>query len=103
MWHLGPLWFMSNAQIATLAIGLIRTAGTGIDGQTPVNLDDLDLVCIHRPLIGVGARCMLLVSGEAPAQVGSLAARTSTGLMSGGAASSSSARCSSAAAIGPSR
>jgi purine-cytosine permease-like protein len=22
-WHLGPLWFMSNAQIATLAVGLI--------------------------------------------------------------------------------
>ena len=54
-------------------------------------------------LIGVGAGCMLLVPGEAPAQVGSLAARTSTGLMSGGAASSASARCSSAAAIGPSR
>jgi hypothetical protein len=25
------------------------TADTGIDGQTPVDLDDLDLVCIHRP------------------------------------------------------
>src|SRR5258708_34089707 len=24
IWHLGPLWFMSNAQIATLAVGLIR-------------------------------------------------------------------------------
>ncbi|HEX5300919.1 MAG TPA: cytosine permease [Streptosporangiaceae bacterium] len=24
VWHLGPLWFMSNAQIATLAVGLIR-------------------------------------------------------------------------------
>src|SRR6201996_7817489 len=23
IWHLGPLWFMSNAQIATLAVGLI--------------------------------------------------------------------------------
>jgi NCS1 family nucleobase:cation symporter-1 len=23
VWHLGPLWFMSNAQIATLAVGLI--------------------------------------------------------------------------------
>jgi NCS1 family nucleobase:cation symporter-1 len=23
LWHLGPLWFMSNAQIATLAVGLI--------------------------------------------------------------------------------
>lgn len=22
VWHLGPLWFMSNAQIATLAVGL---------------------------------------------------------------------------------
>ena len=21
LWHLGPLWFMSNAQIATLAVG----------------------------------------------------------------------------------
>ena len=47
--------------------------------------------------------CVLLISGEPPAQAGSLAARTSTGLMSGGAASSSSARCSRAAAIGPSR
>jgi NCS1 family nucleobase:cation symporter-1 len=28
LWHLGPLWFMSNAQIATLAVGLISiTAG----------------------------------------------------------------------------
>ncbi|MGV9249202.1 purine-cytosine permease family protein [Streptomyces sp. NPDC003710] len=28
LWHLGPLWFMSNAQIATLAVGLIGiTAG----------------------------------------------------------------------------
>src|SRR5580704_16688845 len=25
IWHLGPLWFMSNAQIATLAVGLIST------------------------------------------------------------------------------
>ena len=49
----------------------------------------------------LGACCSF--PGEAPAQVGSLAARTSTGLMSGGEASSSSARCSSAAAIGPSR
>ena len=23
VWHIGPLWFMSNAQIATLAVGLI--------------------------------------------------------------------------------
>ena len=23
LWHLGPLWFMSNAQIATLAVGLV--------------------------------------------------------------------------------
>ncbi|HET6877228.1 MAG TPA: cytosine permease [Jatrophihabitans sp.] len=30
LWHLGPLWFMSNAQIATLAVGLISitTGGT---------------------------------------------------------------------------
>ena len=30
IWHLGPLWFMSNAQIATLAVGLISitTGGT---------------------------------------------------------------------------
>ncbi|MGW2639065.1 purine-cytosine permease family protein [Streptomyces sp. NPDC001348] len=28
LWHLGPLWFMSNAQIATLAVGLVSiTAG----------------------------------------------------------------------------
>jgi NCS1 nucleoside transporter family len=26
VWHLGPLWFMSNAQIATLAVGLISIA-----------------------------------------------------------------------------
>ena len=26
VWHLGPLWFMSNAQIATLAVGLISTS-----------------------------------------------------------------------------
>src|SRR5579885_2365187 len=32
LWHLGPLWFMSNAQIATLAVGLISitTGGTFI-------------------------------------------------------------------------
>jgi NCS1 family nucleobase:cation symporter-1 len=30
LWHLGPLWFMSNAQIATLAVGLvsIETGGS---------------------------------------------------------------------------
>ncbi|MFJ7902992.1 purine-cytosine permease family protein [Streptomyces sp. NPDC096198] len=27
LWHLGPLWFMSNAQIATLAVGLIGVTG----------------------------------------------------------------------------
>jgi nucleobase:cation symporter-1, NCS1 family len=26
IWHLGPLWFMSNAQIATLAVGLISVS-----------------------------------------------------------------------------
>src|SRR6202140_1821026 len=32
LWHLGPLWFMSNAQIATLAVGLgsITTGGNVI-------------------------------------------------------------------------
>nr|BFD86321.1 cytosine permease [Streptomyces sp. Xyl84] len=29
LWHLGPLWFMSNAQIATLAVGLISITGGG--------------------------------------------------------------------------
>ncbi|MFR9787708.1 purine-cytosine permease family protein [Streptomyces sp. MB22_4] len=29
LWHLGPLWFMSNAQIATLAVGLIGITGGG--------------------------------------------------------------------------
>jgi NCS1 nucleoside transporter family len=29
LWHLGPLWFMSNAQIATLAVGLISIAEGG--------------------------------------------------------------------------
>ncbi len=29
LWHLGPLWFMSNAQIATLAVGLISIAAGG--------------------------------------------------------------------------
>ena len=28
-WHLGPLWFMSNAQIATLAVGLISITDGG--------------------------------------------------------------------------
>ena len=28
-WHLGPLWFMSNAQIATLAVGLISITTGG--------------------------------------------------------------------------
>ena len=23
LWHLGPLWFMGNAQIATLAVGVV--------------------------------------------------------------------------------
>jgi purine-cytosine permease-like protein len=31
IWHLGPLWFMSNAQIATLAVGLISiTQGASV-------------------------------------------------------------------------
>ncbi|HEX6451716.1 MAG TPA: cytosine permease [Trebonia sp.] len=31
VWHLGPLWFMSNAQIATLAVGLISiTEGASV-------------------------------------------------------------------------
>ena len=29
LWHLGPLWFMSNAQIATLAVGLISITTGG--------------------------------------------------------------------------
>ncbi|HEY2042976.1 MAG TPA: cytosine permease [Jatrophihabitans sp.] len=29
LWHLGPLWFMSNAQIATLAVGLISITSGG--------------------------------------------------------------------------
>ncbi|MDQ6848607.1 MAG: cytosine permease [Actinomycetota bacterium] len=29
LWHLGPLWFMSNAQIATLAVGLISIEAGG--------------------------------------------------------------------------
>jgi NCS1 family nucleobase:cation symporter-1 len=29
VWHIGPLWFMSNAQIATLAIGVVSFAAGG--------------------------------------------------------------------------
>ncbi|HEX4833516.1 MAG TPA: cytosine permease [Trebonia sp.] len=29
IWHLGPLWFMSNAQVATLAVGLISISEGG--------------------------------------------------------------------------
>ncbi len=29
LWHLGPLWFMSNAQLATLAVGLISITEGG--------------------------------------------------------------------------
>jgi NCS1 nucleoside transporter family len=29
LWHLGPLWFMSNAQIATLAVGVVSVATGG--------------------------------------------------------------------------
>jgi len=29
LWHIGPLWFMSNAQIATLAVGLISITTGG--------------------------------------------------------------------------
>ncbi|MFH8337102.1 purine-cytosine permease family protein [Streptomyces sp. AM6-12] len=29
LWHLGPLWFMSNAQLATLAVGLISITRGG--------------------------------------------------------------------------
>ena len=29
LWHLGPLWFMSNAQIATLAVGVVSIAAGG--------------------------------------------------------------------------
>src|SRR5947208_6289703 len=29
LWHLGPLWFMSNAQIATLAVGVVGVSSGG--------------------------------------------------------------------------
>ncbi len=29
LWHLGPLWFMSNAQIATLAVGIVGVSTGG--------------------------------------------------------------------------
>ena len=29
LWHLGPLWFMSNAQIATLAVGVLGVTAGG--------------------------------------------------------------------------
>src|ERR1700693_5286136 len=29
LWHLGPLWFISNAQIATLAVGLVSITTGG--------------------------------------------------------------------------
>jgi nucleobase:cation symporter-1, NCS1 family len=29
LWHLGPLWFMSNAQIATLAVGVVGVGAGG--------------------------------------------------------------------------
>ena len=29
LWHLGPLWFMSNAQIATLAVGVVSVSAGG--------------------------------------------------------------------------
>jgi purine-cytosine permease-like protein len=29
LWHLGPLWFMSNAQIATLAVGIVSITDGG--------------------------------------------------------------------------
>src|ERR1700712_2846549 len=29
LWHLGPLWFMSNAQIATLAVGVVSVVAGG--------------------------------------------------------------------------
>jgi hypothetical protein len=32
LWHLGPLWFMSNVQIATLAIGVLEVITGGIPG-----------------------------------------------------------------------
>jgi NCS1 family nucleobase:cation symporter-1 len=35
VWHLGPLWFMSNAQIATLAVGLGCTGGGGGAESSP--------------------------------------------------------------------
>jgi len=29
LWHIGPLWFMSNAQIATLAVGILGVSTGG--------------------------------------------------------------------------
>src|SRR3954454_8022611 len=29
LWHIGPLWFMSNAQIATLAVGVLGVGAGG--------------------------------------------------------------------------
>ena len=89
-----------NRLIASLSF-----SGPAVSGGRMVVLSRLgcSLLFWHGPDLAsvLGACCSF--PGEAPAQVGSLAARTSTGLMSGGAASSSSARCSRAAAIGPSR
>ena len=34
LWHLGPLWFMCNAQIATLAVGVVGvSAGAACSGR----------------------------------------------------------------------
>jgi hypothetical protein len=32
LWHLGPLWFMSNVQIATLATGVLEVVTGDIPG-----------------------------------------------------------------------
>jgi purine-cytosine permease-like protein len=50
VWHLGPLWFMSNAQIATLAVGLISIS----EGAAAKALDGADIsFFIGLPVAGI--------------------------------------------------
>ena len=47
IWHLGPLWFMSNAQIATLAVGLIGISEGGSRRAVADRLHDRHIRHLH--------------------------------------------------------
>src|SRR5437764_12673846 len=53
VWHLGPLWFMSNAQIATLAVGLVSVTALNMYGGSLTLISAVDSFRKVRPTLGL--------------------------------------------------